>query len=129
MNTFHMRLVSNLQRSPVFYGCFLLMAIGTLLLLVSTGCSGGKKSSSSVKIISAVYGVSTNFVDVSAQVENMVDLKMEFKVQPGFLQTDPSPGWNKTLVVLYEFRGRRHVLTAGEGKSVSTSILEQAALR
>jgi hypothetical protein len=43
------------------------------------------------------------------------------------LEADPTPGWNKALVVVYEFKGRRHTFSCGEGARVSAEILVQQA--
>jgi endogenous inhibitor of DNA gyrase (YacG/DUF329 family) len=82
---------------------------------------------SNIQIISAVYGSGANFADVSHQVGNLVHQKSEFNAQPDWLKADPSPGWNKTLVIVYEVRGQRHIFTTGEGGKVSTAILLKAA--
>lgn len=96
-------------------------------LLVLAGLIVGFFFKSNVRIISAVYGTGPNFADVSRQVGQLVNQKSEFNAQPGSLKADPSPGWNKTLVIVYEVRGQRHIFTTGEGGKVSTAILLKAA--
>jgi hypothetical protein len=69
-------------------------------------------------------GSGTNYADVTVRVN---DLRRppgaEFSTHPKALGTDPSPGWNKALVMVYEFRHRRCLLAAGEGDSVSGPAL------
>ncbi|HEY5232076.1 MAG TPA: hypothetical protein VIK35_00890 [Verrucomicrobiae bacterium] len=84
---------------------------------------------SSMQIISAVYGSGANFADVSRQVGDLVHQRSEFNAQPRYLKADPSPGWNKTLVIVYEVRGQRHIFTTGEGGKVSAAILLKAAVQ
>jgi hypothetical protein len=95
-----------------------------LLVSLFTGCS---KSVGTVQVISAVYGSGTNFADVSVQVGGLIQLGTGFNADPHWLQADPNPGWNKTLVIVYEVRGQRHIFTAGEGDPVNTTILKEAS--
>ena len=97
----------------------------TLLVLITSlisGCSGKK-----VEVISAVYGSATNFADVSIRVSDMVHQTSGFEARPRWLNADPTPGWNKTLVIVYEIGGRRHIFTTKEGGRVSATILLKAA--
>jgi len=50
-----------------------------------------------------------------------------FQAQPSWLNADPTPGWNKTLVIVYEAKGRRLVFTAHEGAWVNAKLLLEAA--
>ena len=95
--------------------------------LVLAGLIAGYFFRGNLRIISAVYGTGSNFADVSLQVGNLVQKKSEFSAQPGSLKADPSPGWNKTLIIVYEVRGQRHIYTTGEGGKVSAVILLKAA--
>ena len=88
------------------------------------GCS---KGGNQVRVVSAVYGVSTNFTDVSRRVEELFRLGSGFEVHPNFLQADPMSGYNKFLVVVYEAKGRRQIFTASEGDLVSAEMLLTAA--
>ncbi len=75
-------------------------------------------------IISATYGSGTNYSDVTDRVNDLIHQpNVEFFARPEWLHADPTPGWNKALVVVYEFKGRRHVFTAGEGVRVSVEAL------
>lgn len=80
-----------------------------------------------MRIISAVYGENTNFADVSIRVSDLVHQTAGFNAQPSWLKADPWPGWNKTLVIVYEVRGRRHIFTTSEGGEVSRTILLEKA--
>jgi hypothetical protein len=71
-------------------------------------------------VISAVYGSGTNFADVTYRVDALLHQpSVEFYAHPQWLQADPTPGWNKELVIVYEFKGRRHIFMTGEGGKVS----------
>ena len=48
---------------------------------------------------------------------------VEFAAHPKWLGADPTPGWNKALVIVYEVKGRRHIFTTGEGGKVSVYSL------
>jgi hypothetical protein len=75
-------------------------------------------------IISATYGSGTNYVDVTYRVNDLLrQPDVEFFARPQWLAADPTPGWNKALVIVYEFKGQRHVFTTGEGGKVSVSVL------
>ena len=79
-------------------------------------------------VISAVYGSGTAYADVTYRVNSLVHQPtLEFTAKPEWLQADPTPGWNKALVVVYEFKGRRHTFSCGEGARVSAEILVQQA--
>jgi hypothetical protein len=98
--------------------------IAALVVSLFTGCS---KSGSTVWVISAVYGSGTNFADVSIRVSDLVHQESQFQAHPSWLKVDPSPGWNKALVVIYDVKGQRHIFTTGEGGRVSAAILLESA--
>src|SRR5580704_18024906 len=82
--------------------------------------------SAGVLIISATYGSGTNFADVTEPVDDLIHQPdVEFFARPEWLHADPTPGWNKALTIVYEFKGRRHILTTGEGGKVSVDLLIQ----
>ena len=112
------------RRHPRFMKNRTPLIIAALLAWSLAGCS---KSGSGVQVISAVYGAGTNFADVSVQVGGLVRQSSSFTAQPTWLQTDPLPGYNKTLVIIYEVKGRRHIFTTPEGSGVSAAILLEAA--
>ncbi len=80
-------------------------------------------------VISAVYGSGQHFADVTARVNDLLrDPLAYFWAKPKWLLADPSPGWNKALVIVYELDGRRRIFTTGEGGTVSVGrLLDQAA--
>jgi hypothetical protein len=98
--------------------------VAALAALLFTGCS---KSGSHVQVVSAVYGESTNFADVTFRVRDLLQMDTGFEVQPSFLQADPFPYYHKALVIVYVANGRRHIFTAYENDTVSPKILLQAA--
>jgi hypothetical protein len=112
------------RRHPRFMKYRTLPIVAALAALLFAGCS---KSGSQVQVISAVYGASTNFADVSIRVSDLVRQTSGFNAQPSWLQADPWPGWNKTLVIVYEVKGRRHIFTTSEGGNVSEAVLLEAA--
>ena len=77
-------------------------------------------------IVSAIYGSGTHFADVSARVNELLhETNAQFYAHPDSLGTDPTPGWNKTLVIIYELQGERHLFTTGEGGQVSSAALRE----
>lgn len=108
----------------------------TSLLMV--GCASHRYHSHSAKhppaktsspaanllIISATYGSGTHFSDVTDRVNDLLrQPDVEFFARPEWLKADPTPGWNKALTIVYEFKGQRHIFTAGEGGEVSVDTL------
>lgn len=81
-------------------------------------------------IISAAFGSGTHYSDVTDRVNDLLKPPgAEFPVNPGSLQTDPTPGTWKNLVIIYEFRGKRHIFTTDEAGKVSVVILRDAAAK
>ena len=79
-------------------------------------------------IISALYGSGTRYVDVTYRVNNLLRQDdAEFFARPEWLLADPTPGWNKSLLVTYELDGRRALFIAGEGGKVSAQRLVENA--
>jgi hypothetical protein len=75
-------------------------------------------------IHSAVYGSGSNFVDVTYRVNDLLRQPGQvFHASPAWLNTDPTPGWNRALVIVYEAKGRRRTFTTGESGQVSAEIL------
>jgi hypothetical protein len=87
-----------------------------------TGCSRNK-----VRLVSAVYGSGTSFADVTARAEDLMQKPSGFDANPGWLKVDPSPGWNKVLVITYDVNGQRHVFATGENGRVNSKLLLDAA--
>jgi hypothetical protein len=89
-----------------------------------------QKPASEVLVISATYGSGTHYVDVTAQVNALLQQPgTEFFARPEWLATDPTPGWNKSLVIVYDYRGRRNLFTAGEGGKVSVPALLESGTK
>ncbi|HEU5124963.1 MAG TPA: hypothetical protein VFW05_12980 [Verrucomicrobiae bacterium] len=75
-------------------------------------------------VISAVYGSGTKFADVTYRVDDLLRQPgVEFFSRPEWLHADPTPGWNKALVIVYDLNGQRRIFTAGEGERVSLNRL------
>lgn len=81
-------------------------------------------------VISAVYGSGTRYADVTQRVNDLLrDPLAYFWAKPEWLLADPTPGWNKALVVVYELDGRRQIFSTGEGGTVSVGRLLENAER
>jgi hypothetical protein len=95
----------------------------------TTPLSAEISSTDYVTIISATYGSGTNFADVTSRVTDLLRQSDNgFYANPEWLKADPTPGWNKALVIVYEFQGQRHLFTAGEGGQVTMADLLKAYL-
>jgi hypothetical protein len=124
-----------LQKLPLF-------CVATGLLLIS-GCASPSRSAraearplreavpsdapaSKLLVISAVYGSGDKFADVTYRVNDLLrDPETVFWARPHWLGADPTPGWNKALVIVYECDGRRRTFSTGEGGEVSVGRLLQ----
>ncbi len=85
------------------------------------------KTSANLLVISAVYGSGDKFVDVTHRVNDLLrDQEAVFRASPRLLGADPTPGWNKALVIVYEHDGRRRTFSVGEGGEVSVARLSRA---
>jgi len=88
------------------------------------------KPSANVLIISATYGSGSHYADVTSRVNDLFrQADVEFFVRPQWLGADPTPGWNKALVIVYQFKGQRHTFTTSEGGKVTVAALLQEAGR
>ena len=122
-----------LQKLPLF-------CVAAGLLLIS-GCASPSRSvraearplreavpsdasASKLLVISAVYGSGDKFADVTYRVNDLLrDPETVFWARPQWLGADPTPGWNKALVIVYECDGRRRTFSTGEGGEVSVARL------
>jgi hypothetical protein len=94
----------------------------------SSAPAAASTASVNVLMVSAVYDSGTSFVDVTSRVDDLLhQSSVEFFARPEWLHADPTPGWNKALVIVYEFKGRRHTFTSGEGGRVSLEQLIELA--
>jgi len=73
----------------------------------------------SIVLISATYGAWRSFVDASVKVADTLDKQISFEVRPEWYGTDLMPGWGKSLVIIYEFRGNRCTYVATPREKVS----------
>jgi len=117
-----------------------LLVIGVPLLLA--GCvvnseqatpsqppSAATSALSDISIISATYGSGTQYADVTGRVNYWLrQPDGEFFARPEWLKADPTPGWNKALVIVYECKGHRHIFTTGEGGKVSLAELRKVEM-
>ncbi len=72
-----------------------------------------------VTVISAVYGGGKHQADVTERVRKYVEQeKKAFGVTPAYLGADPTPGWNKTLTVVYTKDGVRRLQARTETEHV-----------
>ncbi len=77
-----------------------------------------------VKLISAVYGSGTAFTDVTDRVKALLDEPGAiFYANPNWLGADPTPGWNKALIIVHESDDKRRIFTAGENGEVSAALI------
>lgn len=117
-----------------------LLFIG-LVVLVIAGCASRSDISRSgdlpaavpapappLLVISAVYGSGVKFADVTCRVDQLLHQPdSEFFARPEWLNADPTPGWNKALIITYEYKDRRHTFTTGEGGKVNLQLLIRQA--
>jgi hypothetical protein len=77
-----------------------------------------------VKLISAVYGSGTSFTDVTDRVKSFLDEPgARFYANPPWLGADPTPGWNKALIIVHEINDKRRTFTVGENGEVSAELV------
>jgi hypothetical protein len=103
--------------------------------LLAAGCgqshqiqSPNELQSAGLAILSATYGIGTNFVDVTDRVVDSLGRPHGVAAaNPDSLGADPLPGWNKALVIVYEHQRRRCLFTTGEGGKVTVPALLEAA--
>jgi hypothetical protein len=73
-----------------------------------------------VKLISAVYGSGTSFTDVTVRVKFYLDEPgARFYANLNWLGADPTPGWNKTLIIVHGVDKKRRTTSVGEYGGVS----------
>lgn len=121
-----------------------LVSSSGLLAVLMMGCAAPSNSTPSASrpaaalpspsaellVISAVYGSGTSYADVTYRVNELVHQPgVEFFARPEWLQADPTPGWNKVLVIVYEHRKQRSIFSCGEGGRVNAAILIENAKR
>src|SRR5580692_1895446 len=114
------------------------VAVGVTIALVAGCASQSRVSKTSApvtnsspsddfQVVSAVYGSDIYFADVTRRVDELLHNRDDtLLARTDWLRTDPAPGCNKTLVIVYEFKGRRHISITGEGGGVSLEQLKLA---
>jgi hypothetical protein len=116
--------------------CVFTIGVGIALI---PGCSTQSQSqkqptttpipsqSNDLVVVSAVYGTETYYADVTNQVDDLLHHQDGgFLAKPEWLRADPAPSWDKTLVIVYESKGRRNVFTTSEGGRMSLEQLKLA---
>lgn len=102
--------------------------LGYLLGPRPLAAPAAEASTDGLRIISAVFGSGTKFVDVTDRMNDLVEQpSAEFVARADWLQADPTPGWNKALVITYEWKGERLTFVAGAGGKVSLELLKSRA--
>lgn len=77
-----------------------------------------------VKLISAVYGSGTAFTDVTDRVKDLLaEPGAVFHANPNWLGADPTPGWNKALIIVHGGEDKRRTFTTGENGEVSAALI------
>ncbi|MGC9943637.1 MAG: hypothetical protein ABSE48_17565 [Verrucomicrobiota bacterium] len=70
-----------------------------------------------------MFGSGANFTEVTYRANDLIHQPhVQIFARPEWLHADPTPDWNKALVITYEFKGRRETLTTGEGGTVSATF-------
>lgn len=82
---------------------------------------------SGLQITSATYGSGTNFADVTDETTKLLNQQTKFFARPEWLRVDPTPGWNKALVIVFTFEGHRYIFSCGEGGEVRIPLLKRTA--
>ena len=122
-----------LPSDPMKTPCLLLLAAG----LLAAGCATTNPPAEQLHpplvavtpaahllIVSATYGSGTGYADVTDRVNDLLrQPDVEFNARPQWLGADPTPGWNKALLIIYQVNGQRHLFTTGEGGLVSLPAL------
>jgi hypothetical protein len=77
-------------------------------------------------ILSATYGSGRRHVDVTARVKYHVEQERHaFSANPRDLGTDPTPGWNKQLTIIYQLNGKELRKSWGENSRIEPSVFTE----
>ena len=77
-----------------------------------------------VRIVSARWGSGTNVMDVTARVIELLHREPSgFAARVDWLKSDPAPYKNKTLLITYDYSGRRSSYIATGGSKVTYDLL------
>lgn len=88
------------------------------------GTSGPKENERGLSVITASYGIQGNFIDVTSEVQGLVqDGELNFTVSPQQLGIlDPAPGVTKELQIQYKInKGKKNLLTMQDTQQVILS--------
>ena len=125
--TFVQAKFEDLWNGPSFTICFEDCIVTKVL---ANGKPAPEPGKIDLNVISATYGSGDHFADVSDRVKEILAAPgAEFAAKPDWLGADPTPGWNKALVIVYEFQGKRRLFNCGEGGAVSAAILAAQAAK
>lgn len=80
-----------------------------------------------IQIVSATYGSGVSFSDVTDETIKLLNQQPRFYASPDWLRADPTPGWNKALVIIFKQKERRYIFSCGEGGQVDIPLLELRA--
>ncbi|HEY1120717.1 MAG TPA: hypothetical protein VGE67_03920, partial [Haloferula sp.] len=96
---------------------------GVAFVLDQTGVTDAP-ASSSLKVVSAIYGSGGKDADVTEKVREWLTVKKSsFRVTPPDLGADPNPGWNKGLTITYTIDGTEAKKSWGENSQISPTDL------
>lgn len=96
----------------------------SFIRLLPNGKPAPARELTPVKLVSAVYGSGTQFAEVTERVNALLgEPGTVFHANPHWLGADPTPGWNKALVIVHEVEGTRRTFTVGENGAVSAELL------
>lgn len=84
---------------------------------------------SGIQIISATYGSGVSFSDVTEETIKLFNQQPKFYASPEWLHADPTPGWNKALVIIFKWQDHRYLFSSGEGGLVNLPQLKSVAAR
>ena len=97
---------------------------GAFTKLLPNGKPAPPPAQTPIKLLSAVYGSGDKFADVTDRVRALFNEPgATFSARPCWLGADPTPGWNKALVIIHETNGQRRLFSTGEGGEVSAALL------
>ncbi|MES2661079.1 MAG: hypothetical protein V4689_20825 [Verrucomicrobiota bacterium] len=79
---------------------------------------------SGIQILSATYGSGVHFSDVTDEAIKLLNQQSRFYACPEWLRADPTPGWNKALVIVFKHQDKRYLFSCGEGGKVDVPLLK-----
>ena len=55
----------------------------------------------------------------------LLNQQAKFYACPEWLRADPTPGWNKALVIVFTFQNGRYLFSCGEGGEVCIPLFQR----